>query len=110
MDNGQPTDEWLKVVRMTDDMRRYAELQQWNEIASLAVQRQAQLQLFFSKQNEMSAEKREKTVRDIQQLIEADSLLISAATEIKNAMAEGLTQINQGRKAVISYRNCIDLS
>ena len=110
MDNGQPSDEWLKVVRMTDDMRRYAELQQWNEIANLAVQRQAQLQLFFSKQNEMSAEKREKTVRDIQQLMVADSLLISAATEIKNAMAEGLTQINQGRKAVMSYRNCIDLS
>jgi len=110
MDNGQPSDEWLKVVRLTDDMRRYAELQQWNEIANLAVQRQAQLQLFFSKQNEMSAEKREKTVRDIQQLMVADSLLISAATEIKNAMAEGLTQINQGRKAVLSYRNCIDLS
>ena len=97
---------WLKVISMTADMRRYAELQQWDDVSSLALQRQAQLQIFFSKTSDANAEQRAEITHDVQQLMTADQLLISAATDIKNAMAEGLAQIHQGRKAVQSYQGC----
>jgi hypothetical protein len=108
MENISASDAWLTVIRMTDDMRRYAELQQWDDVSSLAVQRQAQLQVFFSRQSDMTTEQRDEIVSNVQQLMAADKLLINAASEIKNAMAEGLTQINQGRKAVLHYQNCAD--
>ena len=102
----QHNNEWLSVVSMTDAMRRCAEQQNWDEVSSLAVQRQEKLQLFFSSLGTVNAEQREQVIHNVQQLLEADKLLISAATEIKNAMAEGLAQINQGRKAVNSYQGC----
>lgn len=90
---------------MTDAMRRCAEQQKWDEVSSLAVQRQAQLQLYFSNLGTLASDQREQIIHDVEQLMTADKLLISAATEIKNAMAEGLAQINQGRKAVKSYQD-----
>jgi tRNA U34 5-carboxymethylaminomethyl modifying enzyme MnmG/GidA len=104
----QASNEWLSVISMTDAMRRYAEQQQWDEVSSLAVQRQAQLQLFFSKLGTVTTAERESIVQHVQQLMAADKLLVSAATEMKAAMAEGLAQINQGRKAVSSYQGCSD--
>ena len=108
MQSHQHNNEWLTVVSMTDAMRRYAEQQQWDEVSSLAVQRQAQLQLFFSRLGDVTTEQRETIVNDVQQLMAADKLLVCAATEIKSAMVEGLAQINQGRKAVQSYQGCSD--
>lgn len=104
----QTSNEWLSVISMTDAMRRYAEQQQWDEVSSLAVQRQAQLQLFFSKLGTVTIAQRESIVNHVQQLMAADKLLVSAATEMKAAMAEGLAQINQGRKAVRGYQSCAD--
>lgn len=104
----QASNEWLSVISMTDAMRRYAEQQQWDEVSSLAIQRQAQLQLFFSKLGTVTIAQRESIVNNVQQLMAADKLLVSAATEMKAAMAEGLAQINQGRKAVQSYQGCSD--
>lgn len=104
----QASNEWLSVISMTDAMRRYAEQQQWDEVSSLAIQRQAQLQLFFSKLGTVTIAQRESIVNNVQQLMAADKLLVSAATEMKAAMAEGLAQINQGRKAVRSYQSCSD--
>lgn len=108
MESPQLNNEWLSVVSTTDAMRRCAEQQNWAEVSSLAVQRQAQLQLYFSNLGTLTADQREKIIHDVQQLMTADKLLMSAATEIKNAMAEGLAQINQGRKAVKSYQGCAD--
>ncbi len=108
METRQAGNEWLQVVSMTDDMRRYAEQQQWETVSSLAVQRQARLQLFFSKLGDVSSDQRAAIVSDVKQLMEADHLLVAAASEIKKAMAEGLAQINQGRKAVMSYQGCSD--
>jgi len=104
----QASNEWLSVISMTDAMRRYAEQQQWDEVSSLAIQRQAQLQLFFSKLGTVTIAQRESIVNNVQQLMAADKLLVSAATEMKAAMAEGLAQINQGRKAVRGYQSCSD--
>lgn len=106
MESRQASGEWLNVIRMTDDMRRCAEQQAWDAVSDLAVQRQVQLELFFSKLGNVTAEQREKVVCNVQQLMEADKLLISAANEIKHAMAEGLAQISQGRKAIKSYQGC----
>ena len=106
MQNSQANNEWLTVVSMTDEMRRYAELQQWEQVSSLALQRQAQLQLFFAKQQVMTTEQQANLVNNVQQLLAADKLFMSAVTEIKNAMAEGLSKINQGRKAVQTYQAC----
>jgi hypothetical protein len=108
METQQVNNEWLSVVSMTDAMRRCAEQQQWDEVSSLAVQRQAQLQLFFSKLGDVTMDQRDNIVRNVQQLMVADKLLVAAANEIKSAMAEGLAQINQGRKAVRSYQGCSD--
>lgn len=108
MESRQAGNEWLQVVSMTDDMRRYAEQQQWEAVSSLAVQRQARLQLFFSRLGHVSTHERDAIVNDVKQLMEADKLLATAAGEIKNAMAEGLAQISQGRKAVKSYQGCAD--
>lgn len=93
---------------MTDAMRRHAEQQQWDEVSNLAAQRQAQLELFFSNLGPVTADQHARIIRDVEQLITADKLLIAAANEIKAAMAEGLAQINQGRKAVQSYHGFSD--
>lgn len=108
METRQASNEWLQVIAMTDDMRRYAEQQQWETVSSLAVKRQARLQQFFSKLGHVSTHERDALVKDVKQLIEADKLLVTAANEIKNAMAEGLSQISHGRKAVMSYQGCSD--
>ena len=109
MESRQATSkEWLNVISMTDAMRRCAEQQKWDEVSSLAVQRQAQLERYLSNLGTLASDQREQLIHDVQQLMTADKLLISAATEIKNAMAEGLAQINQGRKAVKSYQGCSD--
>ena len=107
MQNSQANNEWLTVVSMTDEMRRYAELQQWEQVSSLALQRQAQLQLFFARQQVMTTEQQANLVNNVQQLLAADKLFMSAVTEIKNAMDEGLSKINQGRKAVQIYQGCV---
>lgn len=108
MESQQVSPEWLKVISMTDDMRRYAEQQQWDEVSSLAIGRQAQLERYFSTLGRVTPARRDVIVNEVQQLMEADRLLLAAATEIKNAMAEGLAQLNQGRKAVTSYLGCAD--
>jgi hypothetical protein len=108
MESTQANNEWLTVVSMTDAMRRCAEQQQWDEVSSLAVQRQSQLELFFSKLGTMTPAQHEKIISDVQQLMAADKLLMTAANEVKAAVAEGLAQINQGRKAVTSYHGCSD--
>lgn len=96
---------WQTILEMTGRMQLLSEQEEWESLASLAVERQAALEHFFAS-SDIAVDEVVEISQGIQQMLAADRQLMSLSVTSLAEISDTLHGLSNSRKAIQQYENC----